>query len=276
MHLGAVLARFTEAPVVIASVQAPHDRAPQVGDIRLELEPHGIQADCEVLIGTSAATALHEAAEDGGASLLVVGSSRCVARGRVLAGATARLLSGAPCPVAVAPRGWERHELPKRIGVAFRDTADGREALRGALALARHAHARLRIVTVVEEGFRAALGSDARRAGKDVDDVIAGYEMSARRAAEKAALAQLERQPGVEAEIESLVGDPVDVLRRLTEHIDLLVCGSRGYGPLRAVLLGAVSRRIVTDARCPVAVLPHGRGSRLGSRIAEARAAAHA
>jgi nucleotide-binding universal stress UspA family protein len=197
----------------------------------------------------------------------------------VLAGTAARLLSGSPCPVAVVPRGWERHELPKTIGVAFRDTEDGREALRGALALARHAHARLRVVTVVEQGLRAALGSDAYRAGrvgKSVEDVIGGYEMSARQVAEKAAFAQLEWQRQVEAEIESWVGDPVDVLLRLTEHVDLLVCGSRGYGPVRAVLLGAVSRRVVTEARCPVAVLPRGRGSRLESLIPESRAAAPA
>ena len=309
VRLGVVVARLTEAPLIVASVQAAvqasvgprpigitppqqlpyaivqpdpdllHDCAPQVEEIRLELEPYGIQASCEVLIGTSAAKALHEAAEDRRAGLLVVGSSRRGARGRVLAGATAaRLLSGSPCPVAVAPHGWERHELPTTIGVAFRDTEDGREALRGALALARRAHARLRVVTVVEEGLRAALESDtyrAGRAGKSVEDVIGEHELSARRAAEKA-LAELEGQRQVEAEIESWVGDPVDVLVRLSEHFDLLVCGSRGYGPVRAVLLGAVSRRIVTEARCPVTVVPRGRESRLESLIAESRATAHA
>ena len=117
-----------------------HACATQVEEIRLELEPYGIKADCEILIGTSAAKALHEAAESG---LLVVGSSHRGARGRVLAGSTAaRLLSGSPCPVAVAPHGVEQDELPKTIGVAFRDTEDGREALRGALALARRGNAR--------------------------------------------------------------------------------------------------------------------------------------
>ena len=305
MRLGVVLARVTEAPLIVASVQAPagprpigvpppqqlpyaivqpdpdllHDCAPEVEEIRLELEPYGIQADCKVLIGTSAAKALHEAAEECRAGLLVVGSSRRGARGRVLAGATAaRLLSGSPCPVAVAPHGWERQELPKTIGVAFRDTEDGREALRGALALARRAHASLRVVTVVEEGLRAALESDTYRAGqagKSVEDVIGEYELSARRAAEKA-LAELDGQRQLAAEIESSVGDPVDVLVRLSEHLDLLVCGSRGYGPLRAVLLGAVSGRIVTEARCPVAVVPRGRESRLESLIGESRATAHA
>jgi nucleotide-binding universal stress UspA family protein len=305
VRLGVVLARVTEAPLIVASVQAPagpraigiapqhelpyaivqpdpdllHDCAPQVEEIRLELEPYGIQTDCEVLIGTSAAKALHEAVEERRAGLLVVGSSRRGARGRVLAGATAaRLLSGSPCPVAVAPHGWERHELPKTIGVAFRDTEDGREALRGALALARRAHARLRVVTVVEDGLRAALESDtyrAGRAGKSVEDVIGEHELSARRAAEKA-LAELDGQRQVAAEIESWVGDPVDVLVRLSEHLDLLVCGSRGYGPVRAVLLGAVSRRVVTEARCPVTVVPRGRESRLESLIADSRATAHA
>jgi nucleotide-binding universal stress UspA family protein len=250
-----------------------------VEEIRWELEPYGIQAGCEVLIGTSAAKALHEAAEKRGAGLLVVGSSRQGARGRVLVGDTAeRLLSGSPCPVAVAPHAWEPRERPETIGVAFRDTEDGREALRGALALARRAHARLRIVTVVEEGLKAALESDAYRAGqagKSVEDVIGEHELSARRAAEKA-LAELEGQRRLEAEIESWVGDPVDVLVRLSEHLDLLVCGSRGYGPVRAVLLGAVSRRIVTEARCPVTVVPRGRESRLESLIAESPATAHA
>jgi nucleotide-binding universal stress UspA family protein len=293
VRLSVVLARVTEAPLILALVQAPagpralgitppqelpyaivqpdpdllHDCAPQVEEIKLELETYGIQAGCEVLIGTSAAKALHEAAEERRAGLLVVGSSRRGARGRVLAGATAaRLLSGSPCPVAVAPRGWERHELPKTIGVAFRDTEDGREGLRGALALARRAHARLRVLTVVEEGPRGAPESDTYRAGQ---------ELSARRAAEKA-LAELEGERRLEADIEILFGDPVDVLVRLSEHIDLLVCGSRGYGPMRAVLLGAVTHRLVTEARCPLAVVPRGRESRLESLIAESQAAAHA
>ena len=34
--------------------------------------------------------------------------------------------------------------------------------------------------------------------------------------------------------------------------------GSRGYGPLRAVLLGSVSGRLVREAACPVIVVPRG------------------
>ena len=305
VRVGVALARVTEAPLLVASVQAPagprplgisaqqelpyaivqpdrdllHDCAPQVEEIRLELAPYGIQADCTVLIATSAAKALHEAAEQHQAGLLVVGSSRRGPGGRVLAGATAaRLLSGSPCPVAVAPQGWEHDQPPKTIGVAFRDTEDGREALRGAHALARRAHARLRVITVVEEGLRAALEADtytAGRAGKSVEDVIGEHELSARQAAQQA-LAELDDQRQLEVEIESWVGDPAEVLARLSEHLELLVCGSRGYGPLRAVLLGAVSRRLVTEAHCPVTVVPRGRESRLESLITETQSPAHA
>jgi hypothetical protein len=51
---------------------------------------------------------------------------------------------------------------------------------------------------------------------------------------------------------------PADVLVRVSEHLDLLICGSRGYGPVRAVLLGGVSRRLTAEAHCPVIVLPRG------------------
>jgi nucleotide-binding universal stress UspA family protein len=39
---------------------------------------------------------------------------------------------------------------------------------------------------------------------------------------------------------------------------DLLVCGSRGCGPLRRVLLGGVSSRLLRRAACPLMVIPRG------------------
>ena len=38
----------------------------------------------------------------------------------------------------------------------------------------------------------------------------------------------------------------------------LLVVGSRGYGPLRRVLLGSVSTELVRSAPCPLIVTPRG------------------
>ena len=57
------------------------------------------------------------------------------------------------------------------------------------------------------------------------------------------------------ADEELLEGDVVDELAALDEHeVDLLVCGSRGYGPVRRVLLGGVLRRLIRRAACPVVV----------------------
>jgi Fe-Mn family superoxide dismutase len=53
-----------------------------------------------------------------------------------------------------------------------------------------------------------------------------------------------------------LDGEPAAALAAASSDVDLLICGSHGYGPLPSVLLGGVSRRLVDEARCPVLVLP--------------------
>jgi nucleotide-binding universal stress UspA family protein len=61
---------------------------------------------------------------------------------------------------------------------------------------------------------------------------------------------------GLRAEAALLDGDPVEALVAESETLDLLVAGSRGYGPVRAVLLGSVSRALVRGAASPVVVSP--------------------
>ena len=51
---------------------------------------------------------------------------------------------------------------------------------------------------------------------------------------------------------------PVDALVELSRDVDLLVCGSRGYGPVRSVLLGGVTHSLIRKAQCPVVVVPRG------------------
>ncbi len=51
-------------------------------------------------------------------------------------------------------------------------------------------------------------------------------------------------------------GDPAEVLARRSRELDLLVVGSRGYGPLRHALVGNVSYAVMRSASCPVVVVP--------------------
>ena len=77
-----------------------------------------------------------------------------------------------------------------------------------------------------------------------------------RAALEKALASSARRGRGGE---ELLEGDTVDALAALDDHeFDLLVCGSRGYGPLRRVLLGGVLRKLIRRAACPVVIMPRG------------------
>jgi nucleotide-binding universal stress UspA family protein len=53
-----------------------------------------------------------------------------------------------------------------------------------------------------------------------------------------------------------LSGRPAVALAAATTDLGLLVCGSRGYGPLRTLLLGGTSHALVREAACPVIVMP--------------------
>jgi nucleotide-binding universal stress UspA family protein len=57
-----------------------------------------------------------------------------------------------------------------------------------------------------------------------------------------------------------LTGDVVHVLSELDE-VDVLFCGSRGYGPALRVLLGGVSSRLVRQARSPIIVVPRAKST---------------
>jgi nucleotide-binding universal stress UspA family protein len=69
---------------------------------------------------------------------------------------------------------------------------------------------------------------------------------------------------GVRGAVACLEGEPSERLIAASEKVDLLVIGSRGYGPLRAVLAGGVSGRVIRGAHCPVIVVPRGVETPLG------------
>lgn len=265
--LAALLARATGAPVVAAAAypvaspvrigagDAYEEELRGAALARLTaIEPafHGVELETVAVPGGSAAHVLHDLAEDRDAGLLVVGSSHHGSLGRLALGSTTdRLLHGATSPIAVAPRGFaERMRGIDRVGVAFIDSREGHEALRAGAALASACGAELHAVTALEpiawsaNGLVQPYATDAH-----LGELRGDAEATLRRALEDAT---------VPVEYEVLVNSTVLALEQFSERVDLLVCGSRGYGPLGSVLLGGVSRRLVHCAACPVVVVPRG------------------
>jgi nucleotide-binding universal stress UspA family protein len=252
--------------VVSAEFEALLHADAEVTLLRMRREARSSDVETRALPDTSPARALHELAEDEDADLIVVGSSGRGDVGRVLAGTTAdRLLHGSPCPVAVVPDGFRLHAAPIRnVLAAFDGSEQAKDALHAAIALARMSSAGVRLLQVVE---RTCLDSLALTVGAAY--LVPPEELS--RQARRELDAQLARIDGgdrVQAEV--VHGDAVDELVRRSENADLLVTGSRGYGPHRAVLLGSVSRRLVREAACPVLVLPRGRRTHFEALLATA------
>jgi nucleotide-binding universal stress UspA family protein len=199
----------------------------------------------------SASHGLHDVAEELGASLIVLGSQT---ERRLLATSTGeRVIAGAPCPVAMPPRGWRdraSHDLG-RIVVAFVPTPDGREAVRVAAMLALRAGARLHVVTVVAGPAEVM----SYRIGEDVDRM---YVTAAKEAFEHSIEQAIsEMAPDVEAFGEVVVGDnPVETLADMASSFDAVFMGSRGYGPIRRVLLGGVASRLLRRLDIPAVIVP--------------------
>lgn len=209
-------------------------------------------ADTESVGGFSAARVLHEAAERTRAAMIVVGPTHHATDGVTTAAVPDRLLSGAPAPVAQASLGYARRAPAgfTDIGVAFSDNEAGREALQAAGRLARSTGARLRVASVADPRLWRL---DAR-AGRAGEEELRAAHLQVLEARARAALEALGE--GLDVDVAVLEGDPVRELVLRSQELDLLVCGSRAYGPATAVLAGGTSRALMHRAACPVLVVP--------------------
>jgi nucleotide-binding universal stress UspA family protein len=218
----------------------------------------------------SVARGLHELAEQRHADLVIVGHTHSGRAGRVVPGATAeRLLHGAPCPVAVVPEGFRDRPPaePRRIGVAYTDSPESVAALAAAVSAARALGTRLEVISVLSP----TLYESAPMMGGPTPEKM-------RAEAQHYLQSQLQKivnglREEIWAEAVQLDGDPAERLAAHSAALDLLVMGSRGYGPMHAVLAGGVSGRVTREAHCPVIVVPRGVPAPLGDLFGKAAAA---
>lgn len=205
------------------------------------------------------------------AAAIVIGSSHRGRIGRVLPGGVGeRMLSGAPCALLLAPRGFAEREHPelRRVGVAYDGSPEAKLALEEAVALVRESGGSLRLIFAIHEGelVGAGWGGIAPLTPSPIE------ERRIQRRWMESELAQVvEDLPnGVAAEAEVVDGRPISVLTDASHDLDLLVLGSRSYGPVKRVLFGGVSGAVARDAACPLLVTPRSAvGERTSPRVTE-------
>ena len=186
--------------------------------------------------------------------LLVVGSSRLGPAGRVRIGKrTRQLLCHFECALAVAPRGLHADPRPlRRIGVGYDDRPESKAALAFAASVAAGAGAALEALAVVDDR-PPGLGWSSLPSvlGTTWDDMI--HDEMERIREHAATAGQLtEKEP----DIVVARGRPADALLELSETVDLLVIGSRRWGPTARLLLGSTGEAVMHDAACAVLAVP--------------------
>ena len=202
---------------------------------------------------SSAAAGLHGAAVEQDTQLIVLGSSERSGLNRVFPGPTAaRLLSGSQVAVAVAPVGYaDQQPDDGAVGCGYDGSAAAREALHWAAEFARRGRRSLRVLAVQRQLAFGHVGVTGTFGAKSANDEL--------RAGLAANLSQaVASLPNESVESEILEGDPAHRLAESSAGLALLVLGSRGYGPVRSVLLGSVSADVARTAACPVLVVPSG------------------
>lgn len=240
VHSGALHPSHAIAPGLVAEERKASDKM-------LEDERAAANSDARLIsiVAMSPGRALHEQAEEQGADLIVVGSCDRGTFGRAMIGDDTRAaLNGAPCAVAIAPRGYAENLGPiAKIGVAY----NGSHESEAALAFARelgvgkgasvHAREVVSIPTVAYAGMMPPLIGD-------IGALLAD------------AAGRMQALPGVLGS--AVYGLPGEELATFGQKVDLLLVGSRGYGPIKRLVLGSTSEYLARHARCALLVLPRG------------------
>jgi nucleotide-binding universal stress UspA family protein len=241
---------LTLAHVVPGDSHADHGasaayEAPEAQQAEALLETVREETDVEAHLrwhgSSSVGRGLHELCELIGADLVAVGSSRRGLLGRVLIGDdTSAALNGAPCSIAIAPTNYSQHPATIReIGVGYDGSPESEHALSVARMLADASGAKLSALEAVSLPSDAFLGPGA------VDNTPQRLLADAR--GRIAAFGDLEPH--------AAYGQPAEELALYSASLDLLIVGSRGYGPIGRLIHGSTSQQLAHSARCPLLVL---------------------
>jgi nucleotide-binding universal stress UspA family protein len=266
LALGRLIAEASGAKLVVAGVFPmgilPHGFAQQWREqeegIAAEIQAIADEAGAEpeAFPSSSPGRGLHDLAEESGADLVVIGSSRHSKVGEIVAGNVGLgLLHGAPCAVAIAPRGY-RDRAPGTLGpitVGFDGSEESGLALQDAIELAGASGVEIKLVAVAQ--LPPIVYGKGGGSGGGYQELEQAIEEHLRTELDEAAGAIPD---GVQSEAKLVSGEPAAELAKAAGEKGLLILGSRAYGPVRRVLLGSVSTELMRSAPCPVIVHPRG------------------
>ena len=209
---------------------------------------------CERIAAKSATVGLTLAAEREGADLIVLGSARGNAVGRLfLGGVGDEILHVSSRPVAMAPQGWSSTAPLTRVTVGFSGTEGASSTVLHALGVAGALRAPLRMASFAVRD-RLAFPS---RFGPEPELAILERWTSQAQAALDAVRGQI-AVTGYPVESAIGVGGNWDEALAAIgwQEGDLLLLGSSRLGALQRVFLGSNAAKIVRAARVPVIVMP--------------------
>lgn len=248
---------FLVHPLLRSGVDPLDREAEQEFTEQLERAAESADAAAQPVHSSSPARGLHELAEEIGADLIVVGSSKHGPVGQTILGNVGvALMHGSPCAVAIAPRGYadQPDHGVSTIVVGYDRSPESRLALEAGYDLARASGARLKLVSVAEVPvIVVGKGGGANYGWESLKEVV-----------EEQVRAQLEQArdaapDDVTVEAELVSGQAAEALADAAKATgSILMVGSRGYGPLRRVLAGSVSRQLASSAPAPLIVHPRG------------------
>ncbi|WP_207343676.1 universal stress protein [Arthrobacter sp. E3] len=216
-------------------------------DEGLALIPEDIQAQAHIRSGESEAEELIAAAEELGASLLIIGGSNTGIFKRFSIGAVANsLLHASTIPVVLAPAGYSRTEPITRLTCALGTRAGAEGVLQSGIAMAKRRSLPLRLVSLVAvgPGESTATVEDAK---KHLLQVAATGDGAS---ADVLDTLDMEIVVGTGRSIE----DAVDNLK--WKKGEILLIGSSRLAQNNSIFLGSTANRILRALPVPMIVVP--------------------
>jgi len=121
-----------------------------------------------------------------------------------------------------------------RILVGYDDSLQSKKALKEAMTIAKHFSGFIKVVNVYEKGKK-----------KEAEEAISEVEQ------------KLEQEKVVHDTLLVLGSNPAEtlVIMAKQENFELIIVGSRGLGRKVSILLGSVSKQVVSNAYCNVLVI---------------------